>query len=83
MRSVTCSPGSSGGSPEYFGETNIQTFGANTDGSIRFDTGGSLDDDAAVFRAFQLADHRGVVDTHDAGSWSYHAIAYVVDAGSD
>lgn len=62
------------GGPAYFGETIVPSFRVNPDGSVAFMTGGSLDDNSAVFANFKIADHVGVVDTRDAGSWHYHAI---------
>jgi hypothetical protein len=66
--------------PGYFGETLVSTFHVNSDGSVAFVTGGSLDPAAAMFSAFAVHDHVGVVDTRDAGSWNYHAIPVAADA---
>lgn len=62
------------GGPGYFGETLVQSFHVNPDGSVAFVTGGSLDPSAAIFAAFQIRDHAGVVDTREGGSWQYHAM---------
>lgn len=62
------------GGPGYFGDTNVATFTVNADGSIAFETGGSLDDGAAIFHAFKPEDHKGVVYTRDNVKWQYHAI---------
>ena len=66
--------------PGYFGETLVGTFHVNADGSVAFVTGGSLDPAAAMFSAFAVHDHVGMVDTRDAGSWNYHAIPVAADA---
>lgn len=60
--------------PGYFGETVVPSFHVNSDGSVAFVTGGSLDDSAAIFQRFVVGDHRGVVETRAAGTWSYHAL---------
>jgi hypothetical protein len=62
------------GGPAYFGETLVSSVMVGVDGSVAFTTGGSLDGNSAIFQAFQLADHKGVVDTRELGSWQYHAI---------
>jgi len=62
------------GGPGYFGETLVPSFHVNPDGSVAFVTGGSLDPSAAIFTAFHIADHVGVVDTHAGDSWQYHAV---------
>ncbi len=61
------------GGPGYFGETLVSSIHATTDGGIDFTTGGSLDDNAAIFSDFLPRDHLGVVDTRALGSWQYHA----------
>ena len=62
------------GGPAYFGETLVESVHLNPDGSLGFTTGGTLDGNSAIFQAFQLADHKATVDTHDAGTWQYHAM---------
>jgi hypothetical protein len=62
------------GGPGYFGETIVPSFMVVGDASVSFVTGGSLDN-GAIFQDFHIADHKGVVETHEAGSWQYHAIA--------
>ncbi len=62
------------GGPGYFGETVVPSFHVNPDGSVAFITGGSLDSSSAIFTAFQIHDHVGVVDTRELGSWHYHAL---------
>ena len=61
------------GGPGYSGETDATSFAVNTDGTIAFSTGGDEDDAAAVFAAFAVADHVGVVETRLGDSWHYHA----------
>jgi hypothetical protein len=60
--------------PGYFGETLVGSFHVNADGSVAFVTGGSLDPSSAIFPSFQIADHVGIVETREAGTWNYHAI---------
>ncbi|HEY3595224.1 MAG TPA: hypothetical protein VGL13_15165, partial [Polyangiaceae bacterium] len=62
------------GGPAYFGETLVSSVTVGMDGSVAFITGGSLDGNSAMFQAFQVADHKGTVDTRELGSWQYHAI---------
>lgn len=62
------------GGPGYFGETTVSSFTTNPDGTLAFETGGSLDDHAAIFRSFTLADHRSSVDMRVGGAWFYHAM---------
>jgi hypothetical protein len=64
------------GGPAYMGETNVPSFHQVGDASVSFITGGSLDE-GAIFHDFQLRDHKGTVDTYDAGSWQYHAAPLV------
>jgi hypothetical protein len=62
------------GGPGYFGETNVASFSVNADGSIAFETGGDLDDTAAIFHTFEPNEHKSVVYTRDHVKWQYHAI---------
>lgn len=62
------------GGPAYLGDTIVSSFRVAGDGTVSFVTGGSMDTNSAIFPAFTLADHHGVVDTHDAGAWQYHAM---------
>ncbi len=61
------------GGPGYFGATIVESVMATSDGGIDFTTGGSLDDNAAIFHDFKLEDHVGVVETRAEGEWHYHA----------
>lgn len=76
------------GGPSFGADTVAQTFTVASDGSIRFETG-ILFDNAAIFEAFQLKDHFGVLKTRNGGTWQYHAIPYSPaqgappDAGAD
>lgn len=63
--------------PGYFGETLVPSFHVNGDRSVAFITGGSLDPSAAIFQHFVVADHVGVVETREAGTWNYHALPIV------
>jgi len=60
--------------PGYFGETLVPSFHVNSDRSVAFVTGGSLDPSAAIFPHFALSDHVAVVETREAGTWTYHAV---------
>jgi hypothetical protein len=63
------------GGPSYLGDTIVSSFQVASDGTVSFITGGSMDTYSAVFPAFELSDHKGVVETRgDAGTWQYHAM---------
>ncbi len=64
------------GGPGYFGETIVSSVSILPDHSISFTTGGSLDDNSAIFKIFKLEDHKGIVSTRADGTWQYHAIPY-------
>jgi len=62
------------GGLSYVTATDVESFKVNADGSIRFAQGGSADIYAAVFGAFQLADHTGVETDQNGDIWYYHAM---------
>lgn len=61
------------GGPDY--NTSTRTFSTNADGSIAFQTGGSIEDNRAGFTAFQRTSHDGTCKNEGAASstWVYHA----------
>ena len=55
--------------------TQVRTFSTNEDGSIAFQTGGSVEDDRVGFQSFARADHDGICKNEDPTSpeWTYRA----------
>ncbi|MEO8920683.1 MAG: hypothetical protein ABI488_24930 [Polyangiaceae bacterium] len=64
------------GGPGYFGETLVSSVSVLPNHAISFTTGGSLDDNSAIFKVFMLEDHKGVVSTRQDGTWQYHAMPW-------
>jgi hypothetical protein len=61
------------GGPDYFASTRV--FSTNSDGSIAFQTGGSVEDNRVGFTAFQRNTHTGTCKNEEPASpvWNYQA----------
>jgi hypothetical protein len=55
--------------------TQVRTFSTNEDGSVAFQTGGSVEDDRVGFTHFERATHNGICKNEDPASpeWNYRA----------
>lgn len=57
--------------------TDVSTFKVNSDGSVAFTIGGSLDNYSGNFSAFQLSTHTGSATYKNvSGTWYYSAVSF-------